>query len=58
MAEIVLMRNFDRADSHTLAPPLYVSGIPADVILQIFKIHAYETDFRQRVLAAQGSSAP
>jgi murein DD-endopeptidase MepM/ murein hydrolase activator NlpD len=29
-------------------------GIPPDVILQIFKIHAYETDFRQRVRAGDG----
>lgn len=29
-------------------------GIPTDVILQILKIHAYETDFRQRVRAGDG----
>jgi murein DD-endopeptidase MepM/ murein hydrolase activator NlpD len=29
-------------------------GIPPDVILQILKIHAYETDFRQRVRAGDG----
>ena len=29
-------------------------GVPQDVILQILKIHAYETDFRQRVRAGDG----
>ena len=29
-------------------------GIPPEVILQILKVHAYETDFRQRVRAGDG----
>jgi murein DD-endopeptidase MepM/ murein hydrolase activator NlpD len=29
-------------------------GVPHDVIVQILKIHAYETDFRQRVRAGDG----
>ena len=49
-------------DDQPQASSLYASlhytaerqGIPADVILQIFKIHAYETDFRQRVRAGDG----
>jgi murein DD-endopeptidase MepM/ murein hydrolase activator NlpD len=49
-------------DDQPQASSLYTSlhhtaerqGIPADVILQIFKIHAYETDFRQRVRAGDG----
>jgi murein DD-endopeptidase MepM/ murein hydrolase activator NlpD len=44
-------------DNQPLASSLYGSlyntaarqGVPPDVILQILKIHAYETDFRQRV---------
>ena len=50
------------SDDQPQASSLYASlhytaerqGIPADVILQIFKIHAYETDFRQRVRAGDG----
>jgi murein DD-endopeptidase MepM/ murein hydrolase activator NlpD len=46
----------------TQASSLYASflhtaerqGVPHDVILQILKIHAYETDFRQRVRAGDG----
>jgi murein DD-endopeptidase MepM/ murein hydrolase activator NlpD len=49
-------------DDQPQASSLYASlhstaerqGIPADLILQIFKIHAYETDFRQRVRAGDG----
>jgi murein DD-endopeptidase MepM/ murein hydrolase activator NlpD len=49
-------------DDQPQASSLYASlhhtaerqGIPPDVILQIFKIHAYETDFRQRVRAGDG----
>ena len=49
-------------DDQPQASSLYASlhytaerqGIPADVILQILKIHAYETDFRQRVRAGDG----
>ncbi len=29
-------------------------GVPSDVVLQILKIHAYETDFRQRVRVGDG----
>jgi murein DD-endopeptidase MepM/ murein hydrolase activator NlpD len=36
------------ASIHTTAQR---QGIPAEVIMQILKIHAYETDFRQRVRA-------
>jgi len=49
-------------DDQPQASSLYASlhytagrqGIPADVVLQILKIHAYETDFRQRVRAGDG----
>jgi murein DD-endopeptidase MepM/ murein hydrolase activator NlpD len=49
-------------DDQPRASSLYTSlhytaerqGVPADVILQILKIHAYETDFRQRVRAGDG----
>jgi murein DD-endopeptidase MepM/ murein hydrolase activator NlpD len=49
-------------DDHPLASSLYASvestaerqGIPPDAILQILRIHAYETDFRQRVRAGDG----
>jgi murein DD-endopeptidase MepM/ murein hydrolase activator NlpD len=49
-------------DEQPQASSLYASlhhtaerqGIPPDVILQILKIHAYETDFRQRVRAGDG----
>jgi len=49
-------------DDQPQASSLYASlhytaerqGIPADVIVQILKIHAYETDFRQRVRAGDG----
>jgi murein DD-endopeptidase MepM/ murein hydrolase activator NlpD len=49
-------------DDQPRASSLYASlhytaerqGVPADVILQILKIHAYETDFRQRVRAGDG----
>ena len=49
-------------DDQPQASSLYASvhstaekqGIPADIILQILKIHAYETDFRQRVRAGDG----
>jgi murein DD-endopeptidase MepM/ murein hydrolase activator NlpD len=49
----------DLTDEAAQASSLYSSiyntaakqGIPADLILQILKIHAYETDFRQRVRA-------
>ena len=49
-------------DDQPQASSLYASlhytaerqGIPPDVILQILKIHAYETDFRQRVRAGDG----
>lgn len=49
-------------DDNPQASSLYASvhhtadrqGIPADVITQILKIHAYETDFRQRVRAGDG----
>ena len=47
----------ERIDDGTQASTLYASiyntalrqGVPAETILQILKIHAYETDFRQRV---------
>jgi murein DD-endopeptidase MepM/ murein hydrolase activator NlpD len=47
----------EQIDDATQASSLYASiyntavrqGVPADTILQILKIHAYETDFRQRV---------
>lgn len=50
------------AEDEQQASSLYASlhytaeqqGIPPDVILQILKIHAYETDFRQRVRAGDG----
>jgi murein DD-endopeptidase MepM/ murein hydrolase activator NlpD len=49
-------------DDQPRASSLYASlhytaerqGVPADVVLQILKIHAYETDFRQRVRAGDG----
>ena len=49
-------------DDQPRASSLYTSlhytaerqGVPADVILQILKIHAYETDFRQRVRVGDG----
>jgi murein DD-endopeptidase MepM/ murein hydrolase activator NlpD len=49
-------------DDQPQASSLYASlhstaerqGIPTDVILQILKIHAYETDFRQRVRVGDG----
>lgn len=49
-------------DDQPQASSLYASlhytaerqGIPPDVILQIMRIHAYETDFRQRVRAGDG----
>jgi murein DD-endopeptidase MepM/ murein hydrolase activator NlpD len=49
-------------DDQPQASSLYASlhytaerqGIPPDVIVQILKIHAYETDFRQRVRAGDG----
>ena len=49
-------------DEQPQASSLYASlentaerqGVPPDVILQILKIHAYETDFRQRVRAGDG----
>jgi murein DD-endopeptidase MepM/ murein hydrolase activator NlpD len=49
-------------DDQPQASSLYASvqhtaerqGIPSEVILQILKIHAYETDFRQRVRAGDG----
>ena len=49
-------------DDQPQASSLYTSlhhtagrqNIPAEVILQILKIHAYETDFRQRVRAGDG----
>lgn len=47
----------ERTDDATQASSLYASiydtalrqGVPPDTILQILRIHAYETDFRQRV---------
>ena len=49
-------------DEQPQASSLYASllttaerqGVPHDFILQILKIHAYETDFRQRVRAGDG----
>src|SRR5262249_58920229 len=49
-------------DEQPQASSLYASllttaerqGVPHDLILQILKIHAYETDFRQRVRAGDG----
>lgn len=49
-------------DDQTQASSLYASlhqtaerqGVERDTILQILKIHAYETDFRQRVRAGDG----
>ena len=49
-------------DDQPRASSLYTSlhytaerqGVPADVVLQILKIHAYETDFRQRVRVGDG----
>jgi murein DD-endopeptidase MepM/ murein hydrolase activator NlpD len=49
-------------DEQPQASSLYASlhhtaerqGIPPEVILQVLKIHAYETDFRQRVRAGDG----
>jgi murein DD-endopeptidase MepM/ murein hydrolase activator NlpD len=49
-------------DEQPQASSLYASlhhtaerqGIPPDMILQILKVHAYETDFRQRVRAGDG----
>jgi murein DD-endopeptidase MepM/ murein hydrolase activator NlpD len=49
-------------DGQPQASSLYASvhhtaakqGIPSDVILQVLKIHAYETDFRQRVRPGDG----
>jgi murein DD-endopeptidase MepM/ murein hydrolase activator NlpD len=45
----------DQPQSSTLYASLHHTaerqGIPRDVIMQILKIHAYETDFRQRVRA-------
>ncbi len=49
-------------DDQPRASSLYTSlqytaerqGVPADVIVQILKIHAYETDFRQRVRVGDG----
>jgi murein DD-endopeptidase MepM/ murein hydrolase activator NlpD len=49
-------------DDQEQASSLYASvhntaerqGIPPDMILQILRIHAYETDFRQRVRAGDG----
>ena len=57
------MANVELADGdQPQASSLYASlhltaerqGVPPDVILQILKIHAYETDFRQRVRAGDG----
>ena len=48
----------DQPQSSTLYASLFHTaerqGIPRDVILQILKIHAYETDFRQKVRAGDG----
>jgi murein DD-endopeptidase MepM/ murein hydrolase activator NlpD len=48
----------DQPHSSSLYTSLYSTaqrqGIPPDVILQILKIHAYETDFRQRVRVGDG----
>jgi murein DD-endopeptidase MepM/ murein hydrolase activator NlpD len=49
-------------DDQPQASSLYASlhhtaerqGMPAEAILQVLKIHAYETDFRQRVRAGDG----
>jgi len=49
-------------DEQPQASSLYASihhtaelqGVPPEVILQVLKIHAYETDFRQRVRAGDG----
>ena len=45
----------DQPQSSTLYASLHHTaerqGVPRDVIMQILKIHAYETDFRQRVRA-------
>ena len=49
-------------DEQPQASSLYASlhhtaarqGLPPEVILQILKVHAYETDFRQRVRAGDG----
>jgi murein DD-endopeptidase MepM/ murein hydrolase activator NlpD len=48
----------DQPQSSSLYASLHYTaeqqGIPPEVILQILKIHAYETDFRQRVRAGDG----
>jgi murein DD-endopeptidase MepM/ murein hydrolase activator NlpD len=48
----------DQPQSSTLYASLHHTaerqGIPRDLIMQILKIHAYETDFRQRVRAGDG----
>jgi murein DD-endopeptidase MepM/ murein hydrolase activator NlpD len=51
-----------RDDEQPQASSLYASllttaerqGVPHDLVLQILKIHSYETDFRQRVRAGDG----
>ena len=57
MARAVLV-NDDQPQASSLYASLHYTaerqGIPADVIMEIFKIHAYETDFRQRVRAGDG----
>src|SRR5262249_3266552 len=48
----------DQPTASTLYASLHYTaerqGIPRDLIMQILKIHAYETDFRQRVRAGDG----
>ncbi len=48
----------DQAQDNSLYASVYYTavkqGVPPDLILQILRIHAYETDFRQRVRAGDG----
>ena len=48
----------DQAQDNSLYASLFYTavkqGVPSDLIMQILRIHAYETDFRQRVRAGDG----
>lgn len=53
-----LLSESDQAQDNSLYASLHYTaakqGVPRDLILQIMRIHAYETDFRQRVRVGDG----
>jgi murein DD-endopeptidase MepM/ murein hydrolase activator NlpD len=58
LAAAAELSDADQPHSSSLYASLYSTaqrqGVPSDAILQILKIHAYETDFRQRVRVGDG----